>query len=376
MGETPAVDREGLREARELLREADYTDGRIVETLQGEGLTRPDAKLLHILDRRTSGGSRLEDLIRLFILGLPIALDRATKALSSMSAERWAELGLLTIDGDQVRGTIQLRAYRDMIVGFDFATDTEVGFPTDYVMGISASTIHLAGLAIRRPVASTLDLGTGSGFQALLAAEHSERVTATDTNPRALHVTALNAGLNGIDIECLEGSLFEPVEGRTFDLILSNPPFIVAPAPTHQFLHGGGQGDDTCHALARLAPAHLVEGGICQFLANWAVVEGQPFEDRMAEWFEGSGCDVWVMHRGPQGIEQYAHMWIETGSDPAVFGREFDDWMRFFERERIEAIDTGVVTMRRRDGGDNWLRVDDAPDSVAYPWSTGSSSRR
>ncbi len=75
-----------------------------------------------------------------------------------------------------------------------------------------------------------LDLGTGSGVLGLRGASHCDRVTAVDINPRALMFAGFNAHLNFVDnIELLEGSWFEPVAGRRFDLIVSNPPYVVSP---------------------------------------------------------------------------------------------------------------------------------------------------
>ena len=78
----------------------------------------------------------------------------------------------------------------------------------------------LDSLTPRPRVDRALDVGTGSGIHALLAAQHARQVIATDVNPRALAYTELNAALNGLrNIETRQGSLFEPVEGETFDLI-------------------------------------------------------------------------------------------------------------------------------------------------------------
>jgi methylase of polypeptide subunit release factors len=72
-----------------------------------------------------------------------------------------------------------------------------------------------------------LDVGTGSGVLAILAAQHSDQVTAIDVNPRALMFARFNARLNGVShLQLLEGSWFEPVAGRTFDLIACNPPYV------------------------------------------------------------------------------------------------------------------------------------------------------
>lgn len=66
-------------------------------------------------------------------------------------------------------------------------------------MNVPATTARLlAALTVRRSIGTALDLGTGGGVQALLAARHSRRVVAVDVNPRALRYTAFNARLNGL----------------------------------------------------------------------------------------------------------------------------------------------------------------------------------
>ena len=73
----------------------------------------------------------------------------------------------------------------------------------------------LHSLTPRRPIERALDVGTGGGIQALLAAQHARHVVATDVNPRALAYTQLSAALNGLEnVEPRQGSLFEPIGMR------------------------------------------------------------------------------------------------------------------------------------------------------------------
>lgn len=76
--------------------------------------------------------------------------------------------------------------------------------------------------------AEVLDMGTGSGVCALLAARHARRVVAVDINAAAIRCARINALLNHVDhrIELRHGDLFAPVAGETFDLVLFNPPFL------------------------------------------------------------------------------------------------------------------------------------------------------
>jgi hypothetical protein len=73
----------------------------------------------------------------------------------------------------------------------------------------------LAGATIRRPVGSTLDLGTGCGVQALFASQHSDRVVASDVNPRAVALATLTMELNGAgNVDVRAGDLLDAVVAR------------------------------------------------------------------------------------------------------------------------------------------------------------------
>jgi methylase of polypeptide subunit release factors len=79
---------------------------------------------------------------------------------------------------------------------------------------VHGPSLTLSHLTVRRPVETALDVGTGNGIQAILAARHSGRVVATDVNARALDFAAFHTHLNGVDnVEFRLGSFFDPAEG-------------------------------------------------------------------------------------------------------------------------------------------------------------------
>jgi hypothetical protein len=239
---------------------------------------------------------------------------------------------------------------------------------TDHVLGVSVSTMALAGATVRRPVAATLDIGTGCGVQALLAADHSSRVVATDVNPRAVALATLTMGLNGVTHAAVrQGDLFAPVAGEAFGLIVANPPFVISPSRRYLFRDADHPVDDLGRALVRAAPAHLDEGGHCQLLASWAHVAGEDWQERLAAWFAGTGCDALVLAREVLDPGAHAVSWLRQTEPAAAWAPEYDAWMAYYEEQRIEAIGLGLVTMRRRDGGEGWFRVEQAPQDFAMP---------
>jgi predicted RNA methylase len=216
--------------------------------------------------------------------------------------------------------------------------------------------------AVRRHSRATLDLGTGGGILSLNAATHSDLVIATDLNARAVTFAQFNIRLNGIDnIEVLTGDCFASVADRRFDLILSNPPFFITPQTDYLFCDNSMELDGLCRRLVKEAPAHLYEGGYMQMLCEWAQVEGQPWEERIAEWLEDTGCDAWVMKGLTQDPAEYAqHRIREISQDPANDADLYAGYMNYYRQRGVEAIHDGLVVMRRRKGS-NWVRIEEVP---------------
>lgn len=122
--------------------------------------------------------------------------------------------------------------------------------------------------------ATVLDIGTGSGCIAIALAHRLPQaaVAAIDLSAEALAVAGRNAGRNSVAVEFLQGSFFIPVAGRTFDLVVSNPPYIttadladlqpeVRDYEPHLALDGGPDGLAAYRAIIADAPNHLNPGG-------------------------------------------------------------------------------------------------------------------
>ena len=260
----------------------------------------------------------------------------------------------------------------------------------DHVLGISPASTSLAQLTLRAPVDDSLDLGTGCGVQALHLAAHSGRVVATDVNQRALGIARFNAALNevGDRVEVREGSFFEPVRGERFDLIATNPPFVISPATGERLVYrdSGLPGDQVVEDIVRAAPDHLTERGWCQVLANWVVERDRPWDERLAGWL-GPDVDALVVQRELVDPAAYVELWLKdsghhpaTGGDPAEYRRRYDTWLAWLEEQRVEAIGFGWVNLRN--GGTGRHDLLDWPYDVEQPiapaiadWAHGDRHR-
>lgn len=136
-------------------------------------------------------------------------------------------------------------------------------------------------LKVMPPNARVLDIGTGSGAIAVSLARlgQAARVTAVDVSDKALEIARKNAENNGADVEFVKSDCFSALQGRKYDMIVSNPPYIsdeemqtLMPEVRQEpelALFGGGDGLDFYRRISREALEHLNEGGFLLFEIGW-----------------------------------------------------------------------------------------------------------
>src|SRR6476646_3149768 len=204
-------------------------------------------------DLATRGvGTPVATLVRLFTLGRPVPADAVAAALPTLGVEGLQRLGLVTTGEDGVRATCDLHPHADETHSWWVASDlsemaTGAALAPDHVLGIGGASTTLASWTPRPQVDRALDLGTGCGVQALHLGSHARHITVTDISTRALAFDRFTAALNGCDWEVVEGSMLDPVAGQRFELIVSNPPFVITPrspeVPLFEYRDGGQVGD-------------------------------------------------------------------------------------------------------------------------------------
>jgi len=366
------------RRLRGALLEAGFTHDHVAEVLGADAHAALGRNETVPGLRRTAGGSPVETLVRLFLLQAPVPLEGARRALPGLVDELSQE-GIVEHTAGEVGALLDVRPYaageRDLWVVSDLTPGLD-GSPnrvgTDHVLGISPASTSLAQLTIRTPVGRSLDLGCGSGVQALHLAEHSDRVVATDVNERALRITRLNAELNNAEaIEVRSGSLFEPVAGDRFDLIATNPPFVISPATGERLVYrdSGLPGDEVVEHIVRRAPDHLAAGGWCQVLTNWVVARGVPWDERLGGWV-ADGCDAFVVQREVLDPAAYVELWLKDGGLHGAhdYLDRYDAWLGWLDEQGVEGIGFGWVNLRRRaDGGAGRHAFLDWPHAVEQP---------
>ena len=338
-------------------------------------------------------------LTALFMLGDPVPATALDAALPRTTAAGATAIGLVGEPDESgcVRALVDLRPHEAVDdageVRWWVASDlgelvTGRALAPDHVLGVGGAGLTLAGLTPRTPVRTALDLGCGCGIQTLYLLRHAEHVVATDISARALAFTAFNAALAGVSVtgapgagsdiapssgldseadaasesgsdagrlELLRGSLLEPVAGRRFDLIASNPPFVLTPPavreaglPLMEYRDAGGP---ILPGLVAGLAEHLEPGATAVMLGNWEHRGTSSWREAVAAWLP-EGLDAWILERELQDPVEYATMWLRDGGltperDPEAFDAALEAWIDDFEARDVRGVGFGYLIVHR-----------------------------
>lgn len=302
----------------------------------------------------------LADVVGLLAIGQPVATDRLVVALGRPAVDTLIAAAAVAEDGAVVVPRLRLVPHGDVLIASDRRPAPDDPVDPLHVTGINAPAGLLASLTVRRRVERALDLGTGNGIQAVLAARHCDHVVATDVNPRALRYAAFNAALNEAGaVEPRLGSLFEPVAGETFGLVVSNPPYVISPDADYAYRDSGREPAALCREVVGRLPEHLEPGGYATVLVSWPDGASSP-----ADWL-ASDVDAWLLHWQAEDALTHAAKWNRpiAESDVPAYAAAVDRWAGYYRGRGIERICFGAVIQRRRTGAGprrgRLLRVDE-----------------
>jgi len=263
---------------------------------------------------------------------------------------------MLEVEGDVVRPLADLYPCEGVYLFADLKFSPFKRLP-NHVYEVGGDSYTLARCTPRWPNEAALDLCTGSGVHAVLAARHTQEVMGVDINSRAIDFSSLNAVINNVHDHCafVRGSLYEPAAGRRFDLITANTPFV--PTPTEEQLEayrwGGEDGDDINRVLVAGITEHLRPGGCLALFTNYTVLRGGgrlESLERMASWLGGrQGWGISLLHSSATPRELYIELQIQWGEER--YQERFARWVEVYEQQGILAIGEGTFLIRRLPAG-------------------------
>lgn len=195
---------------------------------------------------------------------------------------------------------------------------------------------------------SFLEIGTGCGAAALLAASYSDEVWALDIGRRCIEYTEFNRRLNGIsNLTAVAGDLYQPVSGRKFDAIIIHPPHDISPSANFVFSDGGKDGENVLRPTVQGLSQHLASGGIFYSEAMMSDHTDRRLEWRVRDWLGESQAefDVFVAVNQNVSTEDYAK------SALAAIGagtEAMEPWRALFARLNVSGLLYGHLVIRRR----------------------------
>lgn len=356
---------------------AGYTTESIAHLL-GPTATAALHREQHIPARRVlveplAAGNRLAGMISCFMLADPISQPAARQLFATLGLEAALALNIVRLNADgDVEATVDISTYAtdqpgEMWIASD-QTALQLGqpLPAEHILGVGKASMTLAETTPRHRVNTALDIGTGCGIQALHLLTHAEHVTITDISDRALDFAVFNILLNAplLDVDpnnladrvtVAAGNMLEPVAGQCFDLVVTNPPFVIAPsttATTHTYRETGRTGDELVRELISTIDTVLVDGGQAVMLANWEMFgEGHTWHSRLATW-PAETMDIWAIQRSSSDPAQYAEIWLRDSSEqlnPQAYGQAYAKYLEDFQSRGVTQIGFGWVWLRKRD---------------------------
>lgn len=239
------------------------------------------------------------------------------------------DAGILTPAGELWRSTLRVSSLDGELFlhsAFPPSAADVVFFGPDTFRFVGAVTDHVAGRA--NPVLRAVDVGTGSGAAGIAVAKRSPgaETVLVDINPEALRLAGLNARLAGVEVQPRRSDLLGAVEGE-FDLIVSNPPFMIDRAGRAYRNGGGALGEGLSLAVVEAAAGRLAPGGSLVLFTGSVIVEGEdPFRRAAVAACEAAGLS-----------------WSYREFDPDEYGEELDE-PAYAQAERIALV---VLTATR-----------------------------
>ncbi len=333
-------------------------------------------------------------LVRLFMLGQTLTEDELNAAFPTLGAGGARAMNLIAAAEGGLRALAEIRphAFSDESGQTDWWLASDLGevatggaLAADHVLGAGGASLTLAQFTSRNRVGRVLDLGTGCGIQALHTSTHSDAIVATDISERALNYARFNAALNEVSFDLRLGSMLEPVTDEHFDLVVSNPPFVITPRtdddstlPQYEYRDGGRSGDDLVHDLIVQIGSVLAPGGVAHMLGNWEIRGDANWTERVTQWLDEAEAahgplDAWIVQRELLDPAQYAETWIRDGGttqdrDPQAYAATFSAWLDDFASRNVQGIGFGMIWLRKPASGQRTLRrLEEITGTVQQP---------
>ena len=270
------------------------------------------------------GNERAHDLRGVFGWSRPFDRDLLPASVVALMADA----GVLEENEDGLRSLVRASTLDDMLLfhsAWPTRDDDSVFFGPDTYRFITAMRRGFAFVGAGPVRAVDIGCGGGAGALAIARAFPHAEVIGADINTRALELAMVNGSLNGVsNLALAQSDLFDGLQGD-FDLVVSNPPFVVDP-DARRYRHGGGErGAELSRRIVEQGLGRLRRGGSLMLYTGVALC-GQ--RDHFLESLRptlAAQCDTWTYEEldpdifggqpgepGYEDVERIAAVWLHA----------------------------------------------------------------
>lgn len=343
------------RPVRDLLRESGFEETTLcrlfgIEDMSGLGSVKWEKAQLDAVP------ARLRLFVDVFLRGRAIDAALFQNAVGAEMASAFQGLGLVRrhrVNPGLLVSPVWLYPVAGFVVASDRRDDPEGGGfapPPDVVFpAIYGGTLRFLRM-LPKTSGDALDLCGGTGIGALCFSRSSRSAVTSDITSRAQLFAEFNGRLNGARIESLQGDLFEPVNGRKFDIIAAHPPFVPAVGEHMVYRDAGETGEDITRRIVEALPAYLRPGGYAVIVCVARDTDRLGFEKRAAGWLGATAAECEIVF----GVEKLLSV-SEVIESMRRRGENFNTEQADRLRSRLEAAHTsqfayGTLFLRRNPG--------------------------
>ena len=340
---------------RDFLRQIGYTSPRIGQRLGMATLDELDLSDLPVtLGERLTTYDALDLAVRLFVTGNFVNAAEADLKLTRPVWQAIRSLGLVAKNpqnAKQFSATVALYPVGEILIisdrwsspnGSEKKSFSDIVYPA-----LSPNTRELLSWLPEEKCDAFLEVCGGAGAAALQSARVAQSSFSADLTSRSALFAKFNGALNGIrNFESLEGDLYAPVRGKTFDRIAAHPPYVPVLQQRDIFYGGGEDGEEISRRIVQEAPEYLRPGGrlYCRTLGTDR--ENAPFEKRVREWLGEKQSEFDVAIFISKNIEPFRFA-VESAVKSGGGAREVKDWKKVFGHHGIQDLLVGLVFLQR-----------------------------
>ena len=337
----------------EALKNSGYGEKSLFDRLGVEDIDDVNLKYLPIYhDTLLKENTPLDKFIILFILALPLEESELLELFDYSYLTFLVKLGVLKKSGNSYKSTVAVFPCVDGYFATDHMFTKRFAPNTVYPLGMDSYLLARAMLNIESE--NTLDMCTGCGVHAILAAKYSKQVTGVDKNPRAVNFAQFNALLNQVDnTRFLSGDLYEPIKGEKYDWIIANPPFVPSPDTKLYFRHGSSSGEGISKRVVAGIPEFLTNKGFAQLVSSLVFRQNEDYIKKLKGWINREDFHTLVLATRTSGIESYILDHITTDPTSPDFQKDLKLWVNAYRENNIIAVADGLIYFKKSTGKDS-----------------------